>query len=119
MARGGIFDQIGGGFHRYSTDARWLVPHFEKMLYDNALIPVNYAEAYQLTKKEFYLDVMKKTLDFVLREMASAPWAAFTLRTTRTLRAWRAGTIRGPSARFWRFSGPARATRISSACTTT
>ena len=71
MARGGIFDQIGGGFHRYSTDARWLVPHFEKMLYDNALIPVNYAEAYQLTKKEFYLDVMKKTLDFVLREMAS------------------------------------------------
>ena len=45
MAKGGIFDQIGGGFHRYSTDAKWLVPHFEKMLYDNALIPVNYAEA--------------------------------------------------------------------------
>lgn len=71
MAKGGIFDQIGGGFHRYSTDARWLVPHFEKMLYDNALIPINYAEAYQITKKRFYLDVMQKTLDFVLRDMTS------------------------------------------------
>ena len=71
MARGGIFDQIGGGFHRYSTDAKWLVPHFEKMLYDNALMPVNYAEAYQITKDPFYLDVLKKTLDFVLREMTS------------------------------------------------
>ena len=72
MAKGGIFDQIGGGFHRYSTDARWLVPHFEKMLYDNALIPVNYAEAYQITKDPFYLDVLQKTLDFVLREMTSS-----------------------------------------------
>ena len=71
MAKGGIFDQIGGGFSRYSTDAKWLVPHFEKMLYDNSLIPVNYAEAYQITKDPFYLDVMRKTLDFVLREMTS------------------------------------------------
>ena len=71
MAKGGIFDQIGGGFSRYSTDAKWLVPHFEKMLYDNALMPVNYAEAFQITKDTFYLDVMKKTLDFVLREMTS------------------------------------------------
>ncbi len=71
MARGGIFDQIGGGFHRYSTDARWLVPHFEKMLYDNALVPVNYAEAYQITLDPFYLDVMHSTLGFVLREMTS------------------------------------------------
>ncbi len=71
MAKGGIFDQIGGGFHRYSTDAKWLVPHFEKMLYDNALIPVNYAEAYQITKDPFYLEVLQKTLDFVLREMTS------------------------------------------------
>ena len=69
MAKGGIFDQIGGGFCRYSTDAKWLVPHFEKMLYDNALIPVNYAEAYQITQDPFYLDIMQKTLDFVLREM--------------------------------------------------
>jgi uncharacterized protein YyaL (SSP411 family) len=69
MAKGGIFDQIGGGFHRYSTDTRWLVPHFEKMLYDNALIPVNYAEAYQITKDPFYLEVLQKTLDYVIREM--------------------------------------------------
>ncbi len=72
MAKGGIFDQIGGGFHRYSTDTKWLVPHFEKMLYDNALIPVNYIEAYQITKDPFYLEVLKKTLDFVLREMTSS-----------------------------------------------
>ena len=71
MAQGGMFDQLGGGFHRYSTDTRWLVPHFEKMLYDNALIPVVYAEAYQITKDSFYLDVLKKTLNYVLREMTS------------------------------------------------
>ncbi|MBI5145855.1 MAG: thioredoxin domain-containing protein [Thaumarchaeota archaeon] len=71
MAKGGIFDQIGGGFHRYSTDARWLVPHFEKMLYDNALLPIVYSEAYQITKDPFYLEVIQKTLNFVLREMAS------------------------------------------------
>ena len=71
MAKGGIFDQIGGGFHRYSTDGRWLVPHFEKMLYDNALLPPVYAEAYQITKDPFYLDVVTKTLDYVLREMTS------------------------------------------------
>jgi len=72
MANGGIFDQIGGGFHRYATDARWLVPHFEKMLYDNALIPINYVEAYQITKNQFYLDVIRKTLDYILREMTSS-----------------------------------------------
>ncbi len=71
MARGGIFDQIGGGFHRYSTDARWLVPHFEKMLYDNALLPIVYSEAYQITKDPFYLEVIQKTLNFVTREMTS------------------------------------------------
>jgi uncharacterized protein YyaL (SSP411 family) len=71
MANGGIFDQIGGGFHRYSTDARWLVPHFEKMLYDNALLPIVYCEAYQITKDNFFLDVVTKTLDYVIREMTS------------------------------------------------
>lgn len=71
MASGGIFDQLGGGFHRYSTDSRWLVPHFEKMLYDNALIPIVYAEAYQITKDPFYLSVLTKTLNFVLLEMTS------------------------------------------------
>lgn len=69
MARGGIYDQIGGGFHRYSTDARWLVPHFEKMLYDNAMLAVTYSEAYQLTGNELYRRVVRETLDFMLREM--------------------------------------------------
>jgi hypothetical protein len=78
MAKGGIFDQIGGGFHRYSTDAKWLVPHFEKMLYDNALIPVNYAEAYQITKDPFYLEILYKTLDYVLREMTSKDGGFFS-----------------------------------------
>ena len=51
MARGGMYDQLGGGFHRYSVDARWLVPHFEKMLYDNALLPPAYVEAYQADRR--------------------------------------------------------------------
>ena len=71
MANGGIYDQLGGGFHRYSTDSRWLVPHFEKMLYDNALLPVVYSEAYQITKDPKYLQTVNQTLHFVLREMTS------------------------------------------------
>jgi uncharacterized protein YyaL (SSP411 family) len=72
MANGGIYDQLGGGFHRYSTDSRWLVPHFEKMLYDNALLPIAYAEAYQITKDSRYLEVVNQTLLYVLREMSSS-----------------------------------------------
>ena len=78
MAKGGIFDQIGGGFHRYSTDARWLVPHFEKMLYDNALLPIVYTEAYQITKNEFYREIVTMTLDYVLREMTSLDGGFFS-----------------------------------------
>jgi uncharacterized protein len=69
IARGGIQDQIGGGFHRYSTDARWLVPHFEKMLYDNASLAELYAEADALAPAEGFSRVCRATLDFVLREM--------------------------------------------------
>ena len=69
MARGGIHDHIGGGFSRYSTDKRWLVPHFEKMLYDNALLLWTYAEAYRITKKEMYADVARHTADYMLREL--------------------------------------------------
>jgi uncharacterized protein YyaL (SSP411 family) len=69
MAYGGIHDHVGGGFHRYSTDSRWFAPHFEKMLYDNALIPMVYVEAYQLTGSKTYLGVASSTLDYVLREM--------------------------------------------------
>ncbi len=69
MAAGGIYDHLGGGFHRYSTDARWLVPHFEKMLYDNALLAVCYLEAWQVTGKAEYAQVVRETLDYVLRDM--------------------------------------------------
>ena len=69
MDRGGIHDQIGGGFSRYSTDGKWLVPHFEKMLYDNALLSMAYLEAYQMTGEIRYADVARSTLDYVLREL--------------------------------------------------
>jgi uncharacterized protein YyaL (SSP411 family) len=71
MAMGGMYDQLGGGFHRYSTDERWLVPHFEKMLYDNALLSLAYLEAFQATGDIFYREVVEETLDYVLREMTS------------------------------------------------
>jgi uncharacterized protein YyaL (SSP411 family) len=69
MAAGGIHDQLGGGFARYATDQKWLVPHFEKMLYDNALLALLYSELYQITKADKYLQITMKTLDFVTREM--------------------------------------------------
>ena len=69
MARGGMYDQLGGGFHRYSVDERWLVPHFEKMLYDNALLSRLYIEAYQLDPQPLYARVVEEILDYVVREM--------------------------------------------------
>jgi uncharacterized protein YyaL (SSP411 family) len=76
MARGGIQDQLGGGFHRYSTDAEWLVPHFEKMLYDNAGLAGLYAEADRLAPEAGFARVARRTLEFVLRELTS-PEGAF------------------------------------------
>ncbi len=76
MARGGIYDQLAGGFARYSTDNRWLVPHFEKMLYDNALLAAVYLEAYQSTREPDFGRVARETIDYVLREMTS-PEGAF------------------------------------------
>jgi uncharacterized protein YyaL (SSP411 family) len=71
MAAGGIHDQLGGGFSRYSTDQKWLVPHFEKMLYDNALLTQLYAELYQISGRESYMRIVESTLEFVIREMTS------------------------------------------------
>ena len=70
MARGGIYDQLGGGFHRYSTDSDWHVPHFEKMLYDNAQLAVNYIEAYQAVKDEDFARTARETLEYLERDMA-------------------------------------------------
>jgi uncharacterized protein YyaL (SSP411 family) len=71
MAGGGMYDQLGGGFHRYSTDAAWLVPHFEKMLYDNGLLAVAYAEAFQVTGRADFARVARETLDYLAREMTA------------------------------------------------
>ena len=71
MANGGIYDHLGGGFHRYSIDRQWLVPHFEKMLYDQALISYSYVQAYQLTGKSDYRTVVKEIFDYVFRNMTS------------------------------------------------
>ena len=76
MAAGGIRDHVGGGFHRYSVDRRWLVPHFEKMLYDNALIATTYLEAWRQTGDPAYAEVVREILDYVSREM-TAPHGAF------------------------------------------
>jgi hypothetical protein len=69
MANGGMHDQLGGGFHRYSVDERWFVPHFEKMLYDQAQLAISYLEAFQITHDPFYAKIARSTLDYVLRDM--------------------------------------------------
>lgn len=69
MCHGGIYDQLGGGFYRYSVDDHWLIPHFEKMLYDNSLLIKLLLEVYQITKDDFYKDKAKESLDYVIREM--------------------------------------------------
>jgi uncharacterized protein YyaL (SSP411 family) len=76
MAHGGIYDQLGGGFHRYSVDQRWLVPHFEKMLYDNAQLVPLYLAAHQVTGDPFFAGIARQTLDYVVREMRD-PSGAF------------------------------------------
>lgn len=71
MRRGGIYDHLGSGFHRYSTDSMWLLPHFEKMLYDQALTAIAYTEAYQVTGKDLYKETAEGILDYVLRDLTS------------------------------------------------
>jgi uncharacterized protein YyaL (SSP411 family) len=78
MAEGGIRDQLGGGFHRYSTDEKWLVPHFEIMLYDNAMLAVVYTQVWQQTQNPAYAKIARGILDFVLREMTSPQGAFYT-----------------------------------------
>jgi len=69
MAQGGMYDHIGGGFHRYATDQEWQIPHFEKMLYDQAILARTYLEAYQITKNDFYGRIAREIFDYVLRDM--------------------------------------------------
>jgi uncharacterized protein YyaL (SSP411 family) len=85
MARGGIYDQLGGGFHRYSTDARWLVPHFEKMLYDNALLARLYVEAFQVTNTAAYRLIAEETLAYLVREMRHPEGGFFSTQDADSL----------------------------------
>ncbi len=85
MAAGGMYDHLGGGFHRYSVDATWHVPHFEKMLYDQAQAAVSYLEAWQLTKEDFFARIVRETLDYVLREMTHAGGAFFSAEDADSL----------------------------------
>ncbi len=78
MAKGGMHDQLGGGFHRYSVDEYWFVPHFEKMLYDEGQLVVAYLEAYQITGDEWFAGVARRTLDYVLRDMTDAGGAFYS-----------------------------------------
>ncbi|WP_406685003.1 thioredoxin domain-containing protein [Seonamhaeicola sp. MEBiC1930] len=78
MAYGGVFDQIGGGFSRYSVDTKWHVPHFEKMLYDNAQLVSLYADAYLITKNELYRDIVAETLEYVKKEMTTIEGAFYS-----------------------------------------
>jgi len=78
MARGGLYDHLGGGFHRYSVDAQWLVPHFEKMLYDNALLVHAYLDAYQVTGNTPFATIARETLDYILRDMTDAEGGFFS-----------------------------------------
>ncbi|MBI5684631.1 MAG: thioredoxin domain-containing protein [Verrucomicrobia bacterium] len=78
MALGGMYDQLGGGFARYSVDERWHVPHFEKMLYDNAQLVVSYCEAWQITREPFFADVARDVLRYVMRDMTHAGGAFYS-----------------------------------------
>jgi uncharacterized protein YyaL (SSP411 family) len=84
MALGGIYDQLGGGFHRYSTDVEWHVPHFEKMLYDQALVSRIYIDAYQLTGKPLYRRIVAETFDYVLEDLQSPAGGFYSTRDADT-----------------------------------
>jgi uncharacterized protein YyaL (SSP411 family) len=115
MAAGGILDQVGGGFHRYATDAEWLVPHFEKMLYDNALLAVAYAEAWQVTGRRDFARVVRQTLDYLGREMTSPEGALYSATDADSegeegrFFVWSEDELRGvlgdDAERFMRFHG--------------
>jgi len=85
MARGGMHDQLGGGFHRYSVDRFWHVPHFEKMLYDQAQLAVSYLEAWQITGEERHAGIVRRTLDYVLQDMTSPEGAFFSAEDADSL----------------------------------
>lgn len=99
MAQGGMYDQLGGGFHRYSVDEKWLVPHFEKMLYDNALLARVYLDAFLVTRNEFHQRIVTETLDYVVREMTDAG-GGFIHRRMPTAKALKESSLSGRRKRL-------------------
>lgn len=99
MRMGGLWDHVGFGFHRYSTDKEWRVPHFEKMLYDQALIAVAFLETYQITKEVFYAKTAEEIFNYIFRNMTSAE-GAFFRRKMPTARAKRVNFTHGKPKRF-------------------
>ena len=89
MSRGGIYDQLGGGFSRYAVDEEWLTPHFEKMLYDNAILAQTYLAAWKMTKKEAYAAICRQTLHYIIRDMTHPEGGFFFRRRRRQRRAGR------------------------------
>lgn len=104
MSQGGICDQLGGGFHRYATDAHWQVPHFEKMLYDQALLAKIYLEAFIATGKTLYKDIAEQTLDYILREMCDEKGGFYSAQDADSLES--AGDYHKKEGAFyvWTFS---------------
>ncbi len=105
MAKGGIYDQLGGGFARYSTDANWHVPHFEKMLYDNAQLAVNYLEAYQITHDEEFKRVAEETLAYIQRDMTHAGGGFYSAEDADSLPAADAKEKKEGAFYVWERSG--------------
>jgi len=101
MARGGIFDHLGGGFHRYATDDRWFLPHFEKMLYDNAQLTVNYLEATRATRDPSFAETARRTLDYLRRDMRHARGGFFSAEDADSLASATAGEKREGAFYVW------------------
>lgn len=117
MYKGGIYDHFGGGFARYSTDREWLAPHFEKTLYDNAMLALCYTEAWQNSRMALYRQVAEATLDYCLRELRADSGGFYCWQDSGAAAAMRARTISSPQPRSKSCS--ARTTGGTSASATT